>query len=142
MFCLLPDIKLPEEMQTVHIDESWEPLILELCEDEEFSADNLRCQLRENLSLGLIHRGEMVGFMSTHLNGEAGPLWVAPEYRSENLGTAFLRDYLCEFFKSNTVAFGLSAPENHASARTMEKLGFKVWDKYVLLITNRRQDGH
>ena len=135
MFNPLPDIKLPEEMQTVHIDESWEPLILELCEDEEFSADDLRCQLRENLSLGLMHRGERIGFMSTHLNGETGPLWIAPEYRSGNLGTAFLRDYFCEYLKSNAVAFALSEPENHATARIMEKLGFRIWDKYVLLIT-------
>jgi len=140
MLCPLPDIKLPEEIKTVRIDESWEPLILDLCKDEEFTAVALRSQLRENLSLGLMHRGEKIGFMSTHLNSEAGPLWIAPGYRSGNLGTAFLRDYYCEYFKSNAVAFALSEPENHATVRIMEKLGSRIWDKHVLVI-NRYMNG-
>jgi len=130
-----PDRLLPEDAKIVPMDRSWDALVIDLCEDMEFTADMLRRQLRQNLSLGLLWRGERVGFISTHLNGELGPLWISPLCRGRNLGTMLMREYLYEYFEKNPIVFGLSAPENHASARIMENLGFQELGNNVLLIT-------
>ena len=131
------DRSLPEDMQIVPMDNSWDELVVKLCADEEFTAEHLSEQLRCNLSRGLLWRGERAGFISTHLNGEIGPMWILPECRYRKFGAILLWEYLSEFFKTNKIVFGLSAPENHASAKMMENLGFQVLEKDILHITKR-----
>ena len=126
---------LPNDMRIVTMDKSWDEFVIKLCEDEEFTADMLRSQLRNNLSLGLLWRGERAGFISTHLNGELGPLWISPIFRGRGLGTTLMREYLKIYFEKNPIVFGLSAPENRASAKIMKSLGFQELDKNILHIT-------
>ena len=131
---LRPPPVMDIDTKIVSMDESWYDLAIKLCEDEEFTAESLKAQFRENLSLGLIWHGERTGFISTHLNGELGPLWIDPKTRGNGLGTVLMGEYLRRYLCENEIVFGLSGLENIASARIMENLGFNTHEKDILHI--------
>lgn len=131
-----PEKWLPDDIDIEQIgDGAWGDLIAGMCADDEFDEWSLRQQLDENLSLGLTCKGERIGFLSTHLNGEFGPMWISPEFRGMSLGTSFLREYLAMYLEDKPIGFGLSDPANFASAKMMINSGFQEYDKHVLHIT-------
>ena len=129
--------QLPDEIQIVPMDESWDELVIEMSACDEFPAESLKRQLRENLSLGLIWQGKRVGFHSKHLNGEMGPLWVSPEVRGKGFGMLLIQEYQQEHLKESKIAFALMDIDNHVSIKVTENLGIPIYKKNILQVTTR-----
>jgi len=133
-----PDTPVPDDIQIVRMDESWDDLVTGLFADDEFPADSLKRQLRENLSLGLMWQGKRAGFHSMHLNGEMGPLWIAPEARGRTYGSLLIREYMRMFLKENSISFALVDKENEPALKIINNLGIRLLDKDVLHVTLKR----
>ena len=134
----LPQTKWPKDVCIVPMDRSWEELVISLCADDEFTAESLRNQIKENLSLGLVWEGKRAGFYSKHLNGEMGPFWITPGAHRRGFGTILKQEYLREFLKDNAIGFGLIDPDNAAIIKINESMGIQVLDKEILHITVRK----
>ena len=133
----LPASRWPRDVQIVPMDESWAELVIASCACEEFPADSIRSQIKENLSLGLMWKGKQSGFYSKHLNGEMGPFWVAPELRLRGFGTLLKQEYLRKYLVDNAIGFGLITVENEAIIKTNESLGIRLLEKNILHLTVR-----
>lgn len=131
----IEDVPLPEGYTIVRMDETWDELVIDLFSDGEFTPAALSHQLRTNQSLGLLFGEKRVGFISMHLNGEIGPVWISAEHRGGGLGTLFLGKYIRELTSDKETVYALFDPSNMSSSRMGEKAGFKMPDKCVLHIT-------
>ena len=74
----------------------------------------------------------LVGFISEHLEGSMGLLYVFPEYRRRGFGSALQTHYIVKAMENGYVPFGQVEKSNWKSLKLQQKIGMARSDNLIV----------
>ena len=91
----------------------------------EFGYHYLKTRIERGPSVCAWYKGKLAGYLLTHANGEAGPIYVFPEYRRQHLGYSLVLRMNKMLQEQDILPIVLISPDNIASINLAEKSGYK-----------------
>lgn len=131
----------PIDMPAHHfkqLDPSWAGYIFEVSAYKDFTSEGyLRDRLEKDISTGIWHDGQLVGWGLTHDDSSLGFLNVLPQWQSKGLGESILRSLILKKREKGLPVYVNIEPHNIQSISLVKKLGFSFdrqvsWLKLVL----------
>jgi GNAT superfamily N-acetyltransferase len=89
------------------------------------SVDYLKMRIEQGLSAGIEDTGELLAWVLTHDDLAIGTLHVLENARRNGFATVLTNYMICELRKKGIIPFVQIVPENTASIRLAERLGFR-----------------
>lgn len=129
-----------EELKLCRIGEDWLDYILSMYTSREFAhEDYLRLCLKLNPAWGATLRGEKVGFIMSHLDGELGTIAVSPHARGQGLGRLLMQAITPDYIKQSPLGAGMVLPDNEFCVRMLRGTNYIAAPKHVMWVYLNRE---
>ena len=100
------------------------PFIFRTYLSDEFDHDYVRRQIERAPALCAFENGKILGYVLTHADGEAGPMYIDPAARGKGLGTEMLRRITRMLVAQGYIPLGHIHTDNQVSMKMHRHVGF------------------
>lgn len=134
MFKSAPEAVNPE-IEVVPTDKSWTDFILTLYKSQEFGYKEYIDECIEtNPGFGALYKGEKIGYVLIHKDGEIGSMVISEKIRGKGAGSTLMQYITPVYAAQASIGCGFVLPENRASQRMMEKSCFVPLDGKIMWV--------
>lgn len=123
-----------DKVRVVEIDTSWTEFILSLYKSKEFGYKNyIDYCIEHSPAFGALNeKGEKIGYVLIHKNGEIGSMVISPDARGMGVGRTLMQFITPEYARLASIGCGFVLPENSCSKKMMEASCFVAAEKQII----------
>ncbi len=123
------------DVNIVPLDKSSTEFILSLYKNPEFAyKEYIDACIDINPSFGAILRGEMVGYVLIHLDGEIGPMVISEKARGKGVGNTLMQSITPLYEAQASAGCGFVLEDNERSCHMMKRACFTPLDEKIMWV--------